>query len=708
MPAQQRHRGKLHTALLAALLLAGSALAQAPAAAAAAPTTVTVTTTADTLGGDTSSIAALTASPGPDSAISLREAITAVNNTGAGAGPLLIDFRISLNDPNHDLDRDVWTILLDSALPPLSRGDVTIDGSTQAPAATYPPIVLDGSIMYEPENEYTGLTITSAGNTIRRLALVYFYDAGIVIKTAEARGNRLLGNVIGLRPDENLAEPNYYGVELRDGPSGNQIGGDVREDRNIISGNEAYGIMLSGAGTTHNTVAGNWIGLGHDGATPLGNERGIGIANGAHENDIGLEGAGNVISANMIGVELTSGAHRNSVAGNIIGLAADGATTRSDPDDASTTLGNADGGIFITRGSYENTIGGATAGRNIVANNGHDTEYGDGIYIDGSGTRGNRVLGNYIGVDRDGNEGRGNRRYGVSITSTAVGNIIGDAAEDAGNVIAYNGRGGIHISSTANQVSGNLIGLGADGTPLGNQENGVDVDGEANVVGPDNTIAYNQLSGIVVNGGSTSVFSNVLHDNDHSGICVAGSDTTVTNNNVYENGGRTIERANCNIQGGIVVDNASRTAISTNIVHDNHDVGIRISGGVGNRILSNSISKNALAGIMLEEGGNQGIAAPVIAVTYESVSGQGCSLCTIEVFADDGDEGSHMVGTTTTDASGVFTMTYQVSTVAEPHMTATNTDPAGNTSAFAAPQIIPREQPRDTDFTPLFLPAVTR
>ncbi|HHY48712.1 MAG TPA: right-handed parallel beta-helix repeat-containing protein, partial [Alphaproteobacteria bacterium] len=626
MPAQQRHRGKLYTALLlAALLLAGSVIAPVATANVDPAVTATVTTSADTLGGDTSSFAALSASPGPDGAISLREAITAANNTPASAGPLLISFDISPNDPNHDAARGVWTIYLDSALPPLSRGAITIDGGTQAPAATSPRIVLDGSLMYEPEHEYTGITITSAGNTIRRLALVYFYDAGIVIKTAEARGNRVVGSAIGIRPDEDTAEPNFYGVQLRSGASDNQIGGSERDERNVISGNEAYGVMISGAATTRNVVAGNIIGLGHQGNRAVGNvHRGV-MVDGAPENTIGLPGAGNVIGGNKIGVELTNGALRNLVAGNVIGLADDGTTTRADPGDESTTLGNTDGGIFITRGSYENTIGGLTAAfRNIIANNGYQTDYGDGIFIDGSGTRANRVLGNYIGVDRAGNRGRGNLRYGVSITSTAVGNMIGDAAESAGNVIAYNGRGGIRISSTANQVAGNLIGLGADGTPLGNQENGVDVDGEANVVGPDNVIAYNQLSGIVVNGGSTSVFSNVLHDNDHSGICVAGSDTTVTNNDVFENGGRTTSRANCNIQGGIVVDDASRTAISANVVHDNHDVGIRISGGVGNRILSNSISKNAQAGIKLEAGGNEGIAAPVIVVAYELVSGQGC------------------------------------------------------------------------------------
>jgi len=705
MPAQQRKRGKNRIALLLALLLLAGFFFD-PRHSSAAVSTVTVTTTADTVDGNTTSFAALAGDEGADGAISLREALTAANGAG-NPNELLIDFDIPAADAGYNAARQVWLITLATPLPALSRGNLTLDASTQDHSSTRPSVILDGYDVYEADGLSNGITITSANNVIRRLALVNFLDAGVLISGDEARDNHVLGNLIGILPDADVVEQNTHGVEIRDA-SDNQIGGASPQERNIISGNRSYGILVSGAATIGNTVSGNWIGVGHNGETPLGNNRGIGIIEGANQNSIGLPGAGNVISANAIGVQFADGAYGNTLAGNILGLAADG-TTRVTPNDES--LGNRDGGVFIIRGAYENTVGGTTAAeRNVIANNGvSGTVYGDGVYIDGAGTRGNRVLGNYIGVDRSGLVQSGNRRYGVSITSTAAGNFVGEAVANAGNVIAYNGRGGIRISSRANQVAGNLIGVGADRvTPLGNQWNGVDVDGEANVIGPGNLIANNQLSGVVVNGGGTAVFRNVLHHNDHSGICVAGSNSTVTSNEVYENGGRTSSSTNCNIQGGIVVDNASRTVISTNVVRDNQEVGIRISGGSSNRIQLNSISENAQAGIKLEAGGNQGIAPPVLEVTTETISGQACSLCTIEIFADPGDEGSDYVTTVAADAEGRFALTFERAAIDEPNITATTTDPAGNTSPFAAPRPIPSDEPQTPPEHSLFLSFVGR
>src|SRR5262249_19889418 len=57
-----------------------------------------VTTTADTVDGSTASVSALIANPGADGRISLREAITAANNT---AGADTIRFGIPLADANH-------------------------------------------------------------------------------------------------------------------------------------------------------------------------------------------------------------------------------------------------------------------------------------------------------------------------------------------------------------------------------------------------------------------------------------------------------------------------------------------------------------------------------------------------------------------------------------------------------------------------------
>lgn len=702
MPAQLYRRGTTHRALLLAALLLVGFVSLPLRTALAADHRATVTTTADTVDGITSSIGALNGSPGADGRISLREAILAAN--ASGAGTVLIDFNIPTSDAGYSASRGIWLITPDTQLPPLGHGNITLDGGTQAGASQRPTVALDGYNIEEPEGSRNGIVITSAGNTIRRLGIINFLDAGILISGAPAANNRVLGSVIGLSLDASVQEPNYYGVELRAGANNNVIGGPAEADRNIISGNDAYGVYIWGSTTQRNTVAGSWIGLGHNGFQPLGNARGI-VVTGSSDNAIGVAGAGNVISSNLIGVELTNGANRNTVAANVIGLGVDGTTTSA----GSESLGNGDGGVFITAGSAENVIGGATeAQRNVIANNGHGiTPYGHGVWIDGAGSQRNEVIGNFIGVDASGIVQRGNLRYGVSITGAADGNYIGKGSSASGNVIAYNGMGGVRINSTANQVAYNMIGVGVDQqTPLGNQLNGIDVDGEANFIGPQNLIAYNQLSGIVVNGDKTTVQHNELHDNDHSGICVAGAETTVASNEVYRNGGRTTDRTKCNIQGGIVVDSASKTTITTNVVYSNRDVGIRISAGSGNSIRTNSISSNAQAGIQLEAGGNQGIAPPQLIVSYDTISGQACPLCDVEIFADPSDEGSRYIDKTKADANGFFSVVYQNASVSEPHVTATNTDSAGNTSPFAAPQSIPRE-PLETKFS-VFVPLVAR
>src|SRR5258708_21793621 len=97
----------------ALLVLVVATSAAAPAARSASD--IVVTTTSDATNGTPSSVAALLADPGPDG-ISLREAITATNND---PGTYTIRFASSLKGA---------TITLDSQLPPLLGGGVTIEG----------------------------------------------------------------------------------------------------------------------------------------------------------------------------------------------------------------------------------------------------------------------------------------------------------------------------------------------------------------------------------------------------------------------------------------------------------------------------------------------------------------------------------------------------------------------------------------------------
>ena len=82
-----------------------------------------------------------------------------------------------------------------------------------------------------------------------------------------------------------------------------------------------------------------------------------------------------------------------------------------------------------------------------------------------------------------------------------------------------------------------MIGVGANRTtPLGNQYNGVRVYGDNNVIGPNNLIAHNQLSGIMLSGRNSKIFQNTISSNARSGICVVGPGTQIMTNTIDYNG----------------------------------------------------------------------------------------------------------------------------------------------------------------------------
>ncbi|HET9224602.1 MAG TPA: hypothetical protein VFO07_18965, partial [Roseiflexaceae bacterium] len=153
--------------------------------------TVVVTTASDHLDADAniSSFTALNSQPGADSAISLREALLAANNTPTTTLELAINFSIPITDTGYSYDitadRDIWTIQVgfedNSLLPRLSRGHVRIDGTTQLPSSgSGSSIVIDGILAWDPV-AFNGLTITSPNNVVRGLAITNFFDNGIAI-----------------------------------------------------------------------------------------------------------------------------------------------------------------------------------------------------------------------------------------------------------------------------------------------------------------------------------------------------------------------------------------------------------------------------------------------------------------------------------------------------------------------------------------------
>jgi hypothetical protein len=161
-------------------------------------------------------------------------------------------------------------------------------------------------------NDYMGVNLTSN-----------FNDSNVVQGNfigTDRNGTRALGNGNG---DENSRGIGMFNSRF------SVIGGTTPEARNVIAGNNGVGIHLGAAatdGTKNNLVQGNFIGVGADGITPLGNSRqGVLVAGGAglaspFDNTIGgaAVGAGNIIAHNGLDGVAVGLSDRNAILGNSI------------------------------------------------------------------------------------------------------------------------------------------------------------------------------------------------------------------------------------------------------------------------------------------------------------------------------------------------------------------------------------------------------
>ena len=126
--------------------------------------------------------------------------------------------------------------------------------------------------------------------------------SGVEISDPGTINNVVSGNYIGTFPSGDFAMPNVQnGIRIYNGAQYNTIGGDTEGQRNLISGNGAYGIRIDGANTSNNTVSGNFIGTNADGSGSVANAYyGVCLLAGAHHNTIGGAASAkrNIISGN--------------------------------------------------------------------------------------------------------------------------------------------------------------------------------------------------------------------------------------------------------------------------------------------------------------------------------------------------------------------------------------------------------------------------
>ncbi len=481
----------------------------------------------------------------------LRAAILAAN---ANAGPDTIDF-------------DLGTITLSPAteLPALSdtTGGTTIDGGGR--------ITLSGS---GAGTDVSGLILESNSNIITNLCIISFDMAGVVIYGNE---NQVTGCLLGLSYTK--AAGNTYGVAVMG--NNNILGGENREDGNVISGNSEAGVIM-GKGAAGNRVQNNLIGTDVTGVTAVPNDTGVYIEGGTN-NHIGglLKGEGNIISGNIgEGVVVNEDTSEdNFIQGNRIGLNKNG-----------EVLGNGGDGIFIGAALYTLIGGDFSYGNRISGNN------GNGIYVQKTAS-GTTIQGNVIGMD--GSEPKSkipefaNRLNGIQLDAAediVIGGAGGELGE--GNIISANVLNGIYLCNECANVTlyANKIGVTADGLDgIGNGGSGIYIDNSSGTIAgwmaglPDrrNIISGNGDDGVAILG-SASIGNHVVG-------CYIGTNATGTAAIPNGMSGVRIEGAVNNTIGG-AFETGHGNLISGN---NDHGVLLNMPGTTGNTILGNRIGVNA-------------------------------------------------------------------------------------------------------------------
>ena len=246
--------------------------------------------------------------------------------------------------------------------------------------------------------------------------------------------------------------------------NGNTVGGTAG-DGNLISGNLLSGILIQNSDA--DTVLGNIVGLNANGSGAVNNVlNGIHILNSSNTVIGGTDSAArNVVSGNTgTGILVQANAALTTpgtiIQGNYIGLNASGSVAAG--------VGNSADGVRTDGADVTDTlIGGSVAGaRNVISNNSPF-----GIRTQGLGSN-LTIKGNFIGTNAAGNADAGNSQTGVGVSGTNI--IIGGTTAAERNVISGNDTG-VFIGGilTTGVVHGNYIGLGANGSQVINNSDGV-------------------------------------------------------------------------------------------------------------------------------------------------------------------------------------------------------------------------------------------
>ncbi len=673
--------------------------------------TLVVDTTTDVVDGNTSSDSAPLASRGADGKISLREAITAADNS---SGLTEIEFNIP--------GGGTQTIAPASALPAITN-PVIVDATTQPGYSGTPLVQISGASAGAGAN---GVKLSGGNSTVEGLAIDHFPGgAGILIQSAG--DDTIAANYLGTNAAGTAAAANEYGIYVGSGAGGNTIGGSTAGEGNLISGNSVDGILLDPT-TSNNLVQGNKMGTDAAGTAAIGNGTGTVVQGPANTIGGSTPADRNVISGNgAYGIEVIGTGANNSIEGNYIGTDVTGAAA----------LGNSGIGVMIQTAG--NTLGGGLAGAgNVISGNGDA-----GVRLTGSLATGNFVQGNCIGVNAAGNGALGNAKWGVLLDNGADNNFVGtngDGVDDAteGNVIAASAiDANVSVQlATGNVIAGNFVGTNADGSVALGGATGIWV----------TSSSANTRIGTNADGISDSEERNIISGNSGSGILVDGTSTSTVIAGNYIGAGATGLNALGNGYGGIIVDGSAtgtviggNSAVAGNLISGNSVCGVEISGSGSNALVQgNSIANNigpgvaaanGASGVDLSQGSyfhntgpgidlnndgvtantgsknaglaNDGMNFPVFTSTLlngttltvagyigSAANEAAFANARVEVFQADRNstgfgQGQSYLGYLTADANGNFSGSMNASgLVRGDYLTATATDASGNTSEF--------------------------
>ena len=398
-------------------------------------------------------------------------------------------------------------------------------------------------------------------------------------------------------------------------------------------------------------------------------------------------------------------------------FAVEGCFLGTDPTGLTTIDRDNVEGVLIDGSPTNVRIGGTTpAARNLISGN-SSTQIAFGCNGNAGGT-GHLIQGNLIGPDATGaakppanfqgqNNGL-NLCYGVSNVT------VGGATAAERNVISGNVGVGVNLASSfSNDVH--------DNTVRGNYI-GTDVTGSARL---------GNGAGIQINQGNNNVFDNVISANGGEGISVSGSNVPIQGNKIGTDAGGTVALGNAGI--GVHTYNASATiggtgagepnVIAYNGTNPSNGHGVRIEGNTtGNSVRANSIHDNVGLGISFGGGtptpndpgdadtGPNGLqnypvlstltpAAPETPEAGLHIQGvlhsTPSTIYDLDFFSNpacvkfpkDYLEGAKYLGSgiVTTDGTGtgIVDVTVPIGIAAGEHVSATATDPSGNTSEFS-------------------------